>query len=117
VVQNDLAHFYGYSYTDGVYHVALRWVIEEGLGTINTEVMNNPDVKAEFSKWRDIEVYDQQMALAKPRNVQKQLWYPEWEFKMVALITEFVQGKKDLAAVLKEMQDNLDGAKKLYPTF
>jgi multiple sugar transport system substrate-binding protein len=117
VVHNDLARFYGYSYTDGVYHVALRWVIEEGLGTINTEVMNNPDVKAEFSKWRDIEVYDQQLSLAKPRNVQKQLWYPEWEFKTVALVTEFVLGSKDLTTVLKEMQNNLDGAKKLYPTF
>jgi multiple sugar transport system substrate-binding protein len=117
VTQNDLARFYGYSYTDGVYHVALRWVIEEGLGTINTEVMNMPDVRAEFAKWRDVEVYDQQLSLAKPRNVQKQLWYPEWEFKTIALVTEYVLGQKDLATVLKEMQTNLEGAKKLYPTF
>jgi hypothetical protein len=43
------------------------------------EVMNRPDVRAEFGKWRDIEIYDQQLSLAKPRNVQKQLWYSEWE--------------------------------------
>jgi len=116
-VQNDLARYYGYSYNDGVYHVALRWVVEEGLGTVNTEVMNMPEVRAEFAKWRDVDIYDQQLALAKPRNVQRQLWYPEWEFKTIALITEFVLGKKDIGAVLKEMQDNLDGAKKLYPTF
>jgi ABC-type glycerol-3-phosphate transport system substrate-binding protein len=117
VVQNDLAHFYGYKYSDGQYHVALRWVLEEGLGTIDTNVMNAPDVKAEFQKWRDTDVYDQQLSLGKPRNVQKQLWYPEWEFKTIALVTEFVLGQKDIGAVLKEMQDNLDGAKKLYPTF
>lgn len=117
VVQNDLANFYGYKYSDGQYHVALRWVLEEGLGTIDTNVMNAPDVKAEFQKWRDTDVYDQQLSLGKPRNVQKQLWYPEWEFKTIALVTEFVLGQKDIGAVLKEMQDNLDGAKKLYPTF
>ncbi|MEA2594699.1 MAG: multiple sugar transport system substrate-binding protein [Thermomicrobiales bacterium] len=116
-VHNDLARFYGYSYTDGVYQVADRWVLEEGLGTINMEVMNRPEIRSEFAKWRDVEVYDQQLALGKPRNVQRQLWYPEWEFKTIALVTEFVLGKKDIGAVLKEMQDNLDGAKKLYPTF
>jgi ABC-type glycerol-3-phosphate transport system substrate-binding protein len=115
--QNDLARFYGAAYTDGEYHVALRWVLEEGLGTIDTNVMNNPEVQAEFSKWRDIEVYDQQLALGKPRNVQKQLWYPEWEFKTVALVTEYVLGDKNLDDVLKEMIDNLAGAKEIYPTF
>ena len=43
-VQNDLAQFYGAQYTDGEYHVAMRWVLEEGLGTIDTNVMNRPDV-------------------------------------------------------------------------
>ena|GEM_PF-1669844 len=117
LAQNDLARYYGAAYTDGKYHVADRWVLEEGLGTIDTTVMNRADIRAEFSKWRDVEVYDQQLALAKPRDVQKQLWYPEWEFKTIALVTEFVLGSKDIGAVLKEMQDNLDGAKKLYPTF
>ncbi len=117
LVQNDLAQFYGAQYKDGQYHVAMRWVLEEGLGTIDTNVMNAPDVVAEFSKWRDVDVYNQQLALAKPRQVQKQLWYPEWEFKTIALVTEFVLGSKDLGTVLGEMQDNLDGAKQLYPTF
>jgi hypothetical protein len=117
LVQNDLARFYGYSYTDGLYHVADRWVLEEGLGTINTEVMNKPENRAEFAKWRDVEVYDQQLALAKPREVQKQLWYPQWEFNTIALITDFVLGKSDIGTTLKGMQDNLDGAKALYPTF
>lgn len=116
-VQEDLARFYGYSYKDGEYHVALRWVIEEGLGTINMEVMSREDVRAEFAKWRDVEIYDQQLALGKPRNVQKQLWYPEWEFKTLSLVQEFVLGQKDIGTVLKEMKDNLDGAKQLYPTF
>jgi len=117
LTQNDLAHFYGYSYTDGVYHVADRWVLEEGLGTVNTEVMNKPENRAEFAKWRDVEIYDQQLALAKPRNVQKQLWYPEWEFGTLALVSDFVLGKNQIGDVLKGMQDNLDGLKKLYPTF
>ena len=117
VVQNDLARWYGYSQADGSYPVAERWVLEEGLGTINTEVMNRPDIRASFAEWRDVEVYDQQLALAKPRNVQKQLWYPEWEFKTIALVNDFVLGKSDIGTTLKAMQDNLDGAKKLYPTF
>jgi len=115
--QNDLARFYGSQYTDGEYHVALRWVLEEGLGTIDTNVMNDPEVQAAFSEWRDIEIYDAQLALARPRNVQKQLWYPEWEFKTVALVTEYVLGDKSIDDVLKEMIDNLEGAKKIYPTF
>jgi hypothetical protein len=116
-VQNDLARFFAYTYTDGKYHVADRWVLEEGLGTIDTNVMNRPEIRAEFAKWRDVEVYDQQLALAKPREVQKQLWYPEWEFNTLALVSDFVLGKNKIEDVLKGMQDSLDGLKKLYPTF
>jgi len=97
--------------------VAIRWVLEEGLGTIDTTVMNRPDVVESFSQWRDVDIYNKQLSLAKPRNVQKQLWYPEWEFKTLALVEEFVLGKKEIGEVLKTMQENLDGAKLLYPTF
>ncbi len=116
-VQNDMARYFGYSYTDGEYHVALRWVIEEGLGTINTEVMSRPDVRAEFAKWRDIEIYDQQLSLAKPRNVQKQLWYPEWELNMLGQVQEYVLGNTaDVGEVLKNITENLTGLKQQYPT-
>ena len=115
-VQNDLARYYGYSYTDGEYHVAIRWVIEEGLGTINTEVMNREDVRAEFAKWRDIEIYEQQLALGKPRNIQKQLWYPEWELNMLGQVQEYVLGKTEIGDVLTNIKENLDGLKQQYPT-
>ena len=76
-----------------------------------------PDVVASFSEWRDVDLYNKQLELGKPRNVQKQLWYPEWEFKTLALVEDFVLGKNDIGTVLKTMKDNLDGAKQLYPTF
>jgi multiple sugar transport system substrate-binding protein len=116
-VQDDLAQFFGGAYKDGEYHVALRWVLEEGLGTVDTTVMDMPDVVASFSEWRDVDLYNQQLELGKPRNVQKQLWYPEWEFKTLALVEDFVLGKSDIGTTLTTMQTNLDGAKKLYPTF
>jgi multiple sugar transport system substrate-binding protein len=116
-VQDDLAQFYGATYKDGENHVAIRWVLEEGLGTVDTNVMNRPDVVASFSEWRDVDLYNQQLELGRPRNVQKQLWYPEWEFKTLALVEDFVLGKSDIGTTLKTMQENLDGAKKLYPTF
>jgi len=116
-VQNDLARYFGYKYTDGEYHVAKRWVLEEGLGTIDSNVMSMPDVVESFSKWRDVDIYNAQLKLAKPRNVQKQLWYPQWELNTIGLVQEFVIGKATIGDTLKAMQDNLDGAKKLYPTF
>lgn len=115
-VQNDLAHYFGSSYHDGEYHVALRWVIEEGLGTIDMNVMNREDVKASFSEWRDIDIYEEQMSLAKPRNVQKQLWYPEWELNMLNQVQDFVLGKTDIGEVLKNLQETLDGLKQQYPS-
>ncbi len=115
-VQNDMARYFGSEYTDGEYHVALRWVIEEGLGTVDNNVMGRDDVKAEFSKWRDIDIYDQQLKLAKPRNVQKQLWYPEWELNMLGQVQEFVLGNTDIGAVLKNLQETLDGLKQQYPS-
>ncbi|MCC6943173.1 MAG: carbohydrate ABC transporter substrate-binding protein [Thermomicrobiales bacterium] len=115
--QNDLARFFAYRYTDGEYHVAMRWVLEEGLGTIDTNVMNDPTVRESFAEWRDVDIYDEQLALGKPRNVQKQLWYPEWEFKTIALVNEFVIGNKSLEDTLNEMLSNLEGAKAIYPTF
>jgi multiple sugar transport system substrate-binding protein len=117
VVQLDMARFFGYSYTDGLYHVADRWVLEEGLGTINTEVMNKPENRAEFAKWRDVDIYDQQLALAKPRNVQKQLWYPQWELETLNLINEYVIGNGEIGDVLNGTKASYENVKKLYPSF
>ena len=114
--QNDLARFYGAAYTDGIYHVAERWALEEGLGTIDLNVMNRDDIRASFAEWRDVDVYDQQLELGKPRNVQKQLWYPEWELNTFGLVTEYVLGNAEIGDTLTAMQENLDGLKNIYPT-
>jgi multiple sugar transport system substrate-binding protein len=55
------------------------------------------------------------MSLAKPRNAQKQLWYPEWELNMLNQVQDFVLGKIEIGDVLKSMQETLDGLKQQYP--
>ena len=114
--QNDLAHYFGSTYTDGEYHVALRWVLEEGLGSIDTELMAREDVRASFSEWRDVDLYDQQLALGKPRNVQKQLWYPEWELNMIGKVQEYVLGSIEIGDFFSSVGETLDGLKQQYPT-
>lgn len=115
-VQNDLAHYFGGKYSDGEYHVAERWVLEEGLGSIDMELMQREDVKAAFAEWRDIDIYDEQLSLAKPRNVHKQLWYPEWELNMLIKVQEFVLGSIDIGEFFTNVQEHLDGLKQQYPT-
>jgi multiple sugar transport system substrate-binding protein len=114
--QNDLAQYFGSTYHDGEYKVASRWVLEEGLGSIDTELMAREDVRASFSEWRDVDLYDQQLALAKPRNVHRQLWYPEWELNMIGKVQEFVLGSIEIGDVLSSMGETLDGLKQQYPS-
>lgn len=114
--QNDLAHFFGSIYHDGEYHVALRWVLEEGLGSIDTDLMAREDVKASFSEWRDVDLYDQQLSLGKARNVHRQLWYPEWELNMIGKVQEFVLGSIEIGDVFSSLGETLDGLKQQYPT-
>jgi multiple sugar transport system substrate-binding protein len=114
--QNDLAQFFGSTYHDGEYKVASRWVLEEGLGSIDTELMAREDVRASFSEWRDVDLYDQQLALAKPRNVHRQLWYPEWELNMIGKVQEFVLGSIEIGDVFSSMGETLDGLKQQYPS-
>ena len=55
----NLMQFFGGKAKDGKYHVATRWALEFGLGTPHKEVINSPEVKAAFSKWKDMKVAGQ----------------------------------------------------------
>ncbi len=65
----NLMQFFGGKAKDGQYHVIKRWALEFGLGTPYKEVIQDPEVQAAFSKWKDLEVAGKQQETATARDV------------------------------------------------
>ena len=51
----NLQQFFGGKAKDGQYHVIKRWALEFGLGTPHKEVIQDPEVQAAFSQWKDLD--------------------------------------------------------------
>ena len=55
----QLMQYFGGKAKDGQYHVVKRWALDFGLGTPYKEVIADPDVKAAYSKWKDLGYFQQ----------------------------------------------------------
>ena len=90
----NLMQFFGGKAKDGEYHVAKRWALEFGLGTPYKEVIEDPEVQAAYSKWKDLEVSKQQQETATTRDVAKTMWFPEWDWYMMAEAQDYIRGEQ-----------------------
>ncbi len=110
----NLMQFFGGKAKDGQYHVAKRWALEFGLGTAWKEVVEDPEVTKAWGQWRDLDVTKQQIAKSRTRDVSKALWFPEWDWYMMGAVQDYIQGKTDIGALIKDLYDKAVELKQQY---
>jgi multiple sugar transport system substrate-binding protein len=111
----DLMQFFGGKAKDGEYHVAKRWALEFGLGTPHKEVIEDPEVQAAYSQWKDLEVSKQQQATATTRDVAKTTWFPEWDWYMMGEVQDYIRGQQSTDELIDKLQAKVIELKKTYP--
>jgi len=87
----NLLQFFGGKSHDGQYHVIKRWALEFGLGSAYREVMADPEVMENFSKWRDLEVSSRQLGKATSRAISKAIWFSEWDLFLASQLQEYIR--------------------------
>ena len=110
-----LMQFFGGKAKDGQYHVIKRWALDFGLGTPYVEVLNDPEVRDSFSKWKDLAVSKKQQETATPRAVAKTMWFPEWDWYMMGEAQDYIRGQQPLDALIDKLSKKADEVKAQYP--
>jgi multiple sugar transport system substrate-binding protein len=83
----------------GDYKVAKRWAVEKGLGFAALPLMDDPEVKAAWGAWIDMEKFKSQAKLAK-NDVQTE-WKGMWSQFFRPLLAKAINGD----ATVKEVMD------------
>ena len=111
----NLMRFFGGKAKDGQYHVIKRWALQFGLGTPYTEVLNDPEVKADFAKWKDTDVAQRQLENSTPRDVSKTLWFSDWDWYMMGAVQDFIRGKQPVDQLADDLEKQVKTFKARYP--
>lgn len=111
----DLMQFFGGKAKDGNYYVAKRWALEFGLGTPHKEVIEDPEVQAAYSQWKNLEVSAQQQETATTRDVAKTMWFPEWDWYMMGEVQDYIRGQQSTDELIDKLHAKAVELKKLYP--
>ncbi len=110
----NLLRFFGGKAKDGQYHVIKRWALEFGLGAAYPEVMNDPEVVASFSKWRDVAISDKQLKMATARRVAKAIWFSEWDLFMMQHVQDYIGGNGTTEQLTDQLGKKVADLKKQY---
>jgi multiple sugar transport system substrate-binding protein len=111
----QLMQYFGGKAKDGQYHVIKRWALDFGLGTPYKEVIADPEVKAAYSKWKDLEVSNKQQETGTPRQVSKTMWFPEWDWYMMGEAQDYIRGQQSLDQLVDKLHKKTTEVAQLYP--
>jgi multiple sugar transport system substrate-binding protein len=111
----NLMQFFGGKAKDGQYHVIRRWALEFGLGTPYKEVIQDPEVQASYSKWKDLTVSGKQQETATPRDVSKTMWFPEWDWYMMGEVQDYIRGEQPVDQLIDKLHKKAVEVKAQYP--
>jgi multiple sugar transport system substrate-binding protein len=89
---------------DGTYPVAKRWAVEQGLGFGQTALLDDPDVIEAYSKWVDVDLWREQLELARARR--QTIWYGIWSETFHPLLGQALAGEIDAEACLQLAADS-----------
>lgn len=110
----ELLKFFGGKAKNGQYNVIKKWALMFGLGTPYKDVLSDPEVVQAFSQWKDLKVAEAQLANSKPRPVEKEVWFPEWNEFNTTKVQEFIVGKINIGTLLKESSAKVAEVKARY---
>ena len=109
-----MVDFLGGKDKSGTYRTAKSWFINFGLGFGHASLYNDPDVVAAANKWGEADLFRNQMALTKPKDGQKAVWYAEWDQFMRPRIHKAILGSEDLVGTLGTLSKQWKKLKKSY---
>jgi multiple sugar transport system substrate-binding protein len=89
--------------------------LDFGLGTPYKEVIADPEVKAAYSKWKDLDISNKQQQTGTPRQVSKTMWFPEWDWYMMGEVQDFIRGQQPLDQLTDKLQKKVTEVSQLYP--
>jgi multiple sugar transport system substrate-binding protein len=92
--------------------VAKRYYLKDGVGYAYESLNDDPDIKAETSKWSDQALFVKQGALAKSREYLAFPWAAEWENFHFQQLEEAVLGHKSAKDALQASADKAIALKK-----
>jgi multiple sugar transport system substrate-binding protein len=111
----NLMQWLGGKAKDGQYHGNKRWALETGLGSPHKDIMEDKEVIASWEKWRDLDVHKKQLEKGVSRNIEKTMWFPEWNWQMMTEVQDVIQGKKTSDEAVKNLIALCDSLKAQYP--
>ena len=99
---------------DGQYPVAKRWAVEQGLGFGQTPLLEDQDVIDAYSKWVDMDVWREQLGLARARR--QAVWYGIWSETFHPLLGRALNGEissdqalEDAATAWNDLKSRVEG--------
>lgn len=110
----NMLQFFGGKAEDGQYHVSKKWALKFGLGSAHRELMADPEVVEAFSKWRDLDVTNEQISLARARAISKEIWFPEWDLFMMQQVQDYIRGTGDTDQIVGLLSDQAAKLKAEY---
>lgn len=88
---------------DGQYPVAKRWAVEQGLGFGQTPLFDDPDVRNAFAQWIDVDLWLEQLNLARARR--QTVWYGIWSESFHPLLGQALAGEISADDALQQAAD------------
>lgn len=111
----ELLKFFGSKAKDGTYVVAKRWALLAGLPSAYPDVMNDPEVVANYATtWGDIDAAKRQQLKVRARPVDKTLWFAEWANHAMTKGGDYITGKIQIGELLKTLDDKVTELRKTY---
>jgi ABC-type glycerol-3-phosphate transport system substrate-binding protein len=101
----DLMKYFGWKDIDGQYYFCKHFLaLDLGLSTAYDAVNNDPEVKAKWATWADIDQLTDQLSRSRPLGpAVNQVWYRDLTDMGVPLVQDMARGAKDIAEGLAEI--------------
>lgn len=112
----DLLRFMGYKDKEDNYHVSKQWALEAGLGSPYKDVMNDPEIVADFGEWTDLEMWNAQQEKSRGRPVAQAFWFPEWNLYLVSQVHDYLLGNIGIEETIQTLSDKVTELKEKYPS-
>jgi multiple sugar transport system substrate-binding protein len=94
---------------DGVFQVAKRWAVDQGLGFAQIPLTEDPEVIEAFSKWVDVDLWREQLALARARR--QAVWYGIFAETFNPLLGQALNGEITAEEALASAADEWNSLK------
>jgi multiple sugar transport system substrate-binding protein len=109
-----MVDFLGGKDKSGTYRTAKKWFTDFGLGFGHAPLFKDPDIIAAANKWGEAKLFESQMALSKPKDGQKAVWYAEWDQYMRPRVHKAILGQADIEGTLKTLTKQWNKLKRRY---